>query len=322
MRRVIVPASTLLLLFASTAWAASASPNPAAPVYWCPKNTPDQLFSASPAPGCVPLAEKEDSTAEEPGKDPKPKKERDPIRIDSVQTEVSQFLSRYRDFLTCCAADIDSVPELEDLEGDARHLLKSIQDLGLVNMQTNQRGMTVRALVAPVARAKDDLGTLKKRLKKLNESYDKADRADYETADRERRQIQDAEEGITKEFRPTVPPSSAKTGTEIGDTSLPNRFGTSLGGGNTPAGTLPTATGTDIGSVVSPSSDPQTDLRLRRGLDTQDSSITPRHGPAFQDTSLPNSTGFEIGTPEGPMGPSGTVPRAGPDIGDSSLNRR
>ena len=105
---------------------------------------------------------------------------------------------------------------------------------------------------------------------------------------------------------------------EVEDTTLPNRFGTTI-----QDTTLPNAFGANIGDVASPRSDPKTGLNFRRGPDTQDTTLPNYHvGPDTQDTTLPYSFGFEVGTKENPGGASTTPSRVGPAVGDSSLNKR
>ena len=233
----------------------AAEPNPPAPLYWCPHRNLDQQYKTVPEPGCVPLVEEKKA-------DQKERVERK-IKIENIQSEASAFLQRYRRYLDCCATDPDTLEDLEDLEEYASDLLRAIQQTGLANMSTSQRGFTLSAIISPVAQARSDLRTLKKRLEQISVSKDKIETLDFEAAGRERLRIRESEESVKREFRPTRPADSAPTGTEIQDTTVPNRFGTTFGDT-----TLPNATGTDIGTVVSPGSDQQTDLRPRRGLDT------------------------------------------------------
>jgi hypothetical protein len=306
---------------------ATAQSNKPGTVYYCPGKSPDQQISGKPAPGCVPMVDKAEEAAKAEKREAARKKgqevkERPPVRLENLEREISSFLGDYRRFLGCCINRPDSFDTVEDLEDRASSLLKDIQGKGLANMQTNQRGMTLSQLIPPVAQAKLDLGKLRQKLESLGQAKDKLRDLDYETAGRERRRIQQEEDALLKDFRPTLPPESARTGTGISETTLPNRFGTDIGGGNTPATTLPNATGTDIGTVVSPGSDQERSLRPRMGLDTQDSTLTPRHGTENQDTTLPSSIGFEGGTSQGPTGQSSTPSRAGAAIGDSNLNQR
>ena len=290
----------------------AAEPNPAAPLYWCPNKTPDQQYKTVPQPGCVPLAEKKE--ADQTGR--KPTKESRQLKAEDIENEASAFLQRYRKFLSCCADDPGSIKEVQELEDQAAQILRAVQETGFINMGTAQRGFTVREIVRPVAQARDDLRTLHQRLQGVAEARGNLKTLEYEEAGKEQRRIQEQEEALKREFRPTAPPESARTGTEIHDTTIPNRVGT-----RSHDSTIPEATGTQIGGVVSPNTNQQVDLRMRRGLDTQDTSLPTRVGPETQDTSLPNSFGFDVGTQQNPSG-SSTQPRVGPAIGDSSSNRR
>ena len=301
---------------------ATAQSNKPGAVYYCPDKTPDQQISGRPAPGCVPLVDKAEEAAKSEQREAARKKgqevkERPPVRIENLEREISSFLGDYRKFLGCCVNAPDSLDTVEDLDDRAAALLKDIQEKGLTNMQTNQRGMTLTQLISPVAQAKLDLGKLRKKLASLDRAKEKLGDLDYETAGRERRRIQQEEGAILKDFRPTLPPDSARTGTGIGETTTPNKYGETVGDT-----TLKPATGADIGTVVSPGSDQERSLRPRMGLETQDSTLTPRHGTENQDTTLPSSIGFEGGTSQGPTGQSSTPSRAGAAIGDSNLNQQ
>lgn len=293
--------------------------NPPAPLYWCPNKNPDQQYKTIPEQGCVSLVDKEETGRTE--KDGRVK-ERRQIKIENIQSEASMFLRRYNQFLECCANDPGSLVEIDNLEDQSSEILTAIQQTGLVNMSTSQRGFTLREIIPPVVRARDDLGKLRNRLERIGESKNRLDTQDYESDGRERQRIRAQEEAIKREFRPTRPPESARTGTEVEDTTLPNRFGNTIGNATSGDTTLPNATGTDIGTVVSPKSDQNVDLHPRRGLDTQDTTLPSRYGPNFQDTTLPNSFGFDIGNAQNPEGSTTTPSRVGPNIGDSSLNRR
>lgn len=300
----------------------AAQTNKPGAIYYCPDKTPDQQISGRPGPGCIPLVDKAEEAAKAEKREAARKKgqeikERPSVRIENLEREITSFLGDYRTFLGCCINTPNSLNTVEDLEDRAAALLKDIQDKGLTNMQTNQRGITLSQLIPPVAQAKLDLGRLRKKLESLEQAKEKLDELDYETAGRERRRIQQEEEALLKDFRPVLPPESARTGTGISETTTPIKYGETIGDT-----TLRPATGTEIGTVVSPGSDTEQSLRLRMGLDTQDSTLTPRHGPENQDTTLPYSFGFETEKHQNPSGSSTTPSRVGPNIGDSSLNER
>jgi hypothetical protein len=319
--------------------------NPPAPVYWCPDRTADRQITVTPEPGCTPLVDKEEGQKVS-GKEEKPKA---PIKIVDIQNEASNFVHRYRQFLDCCANKIESIEDVEDLHEQASHILKSVQQKGIYNsagfgigdnslgagneglgggpgkspkLGTFARQYTLSEIVGTVAHARDDLRKLKTRLEQLAESKQKIDTLDYETAGRERRRIEEEEDAIAKEFRAKRPPSSARTGMEIQNSTLPSRIG-----GDIESTTLGSSFGADIGSTVSPYSHVTEDLHPRRGQNIQDTNLPTRSGPTLGGgntpaSDLPTSTGFEIGTTQGPTGPSTNPARVGPWIGDSSLNNR
>lgn len=294
--------------------------NPPGPVFWCPKRTPDQQYSTTRGPGCIPFVSEADKERAAEREKEGTLQVGPPIKIQNIQAEVSKFLQRYRQFLDCCANDPGSLDEVDQLQDQAYHLLKAIQDTGLINMGagTNQRQFTTSELLRPVLQANQDLRRLRIRLEKLAESKDTLEALDYEEAGRERRSIQQEEEALPKEFRPVRPPASARTGTEVEDTTLPNRFGTTI-----QETTLPNSFGADIGDTASPRSDQTRSLNPRPGPNAQDTTLPNyRVGPDTQDTTLPNSFGVDVGGKENPGGASTTPSRVGPAVGDSSLNER
>lgn len=291
--------------------------NPPALIYWCPNRTADQQITASPYDGCTPLIEEENEAGTQREKNGPV---RQPIKLERIQGESSQFLRDYRHFLDCCAQDVDFLDEVEDLRIRASDLLKAIQLTGFVNMGTSQRGMTLREILPPIAQARDDLRKLKTRLEQLGRSKETVETLGYEEAGRERRKIQHEENAISKQFRPKRPPAAARTGTEIEATTLPNRVGVT-----TEPTTLPNASGPDISDIASPGGQQQ-DLNPRRGPDIQNTTLPNRYGSSLggntPEINLPTSTGAEIDSTQGPTGPSTNPSRLGPEIGDSSLNSR
>jgi hypothetical protein len=306
--------------------------NPPAPVYWCPNRTADKQIATTPDPGCSPLVEKKDDTQSN-GKE---ETDKPLIKIVDIQNEASSFVEQYRKFLECCSTRIDSVEDLDDLHAKAVRILASVQQKGVFNasgsgtgtgaggrtLGTFSRQWTLSEIVGTVAHARDDLGKLKTRLADIVDSKARIRMLDYESAGRERRRIEEAEEGIEKEFRAKKPPASARTGMEIQNTTIPTRIG-----GDIESTTLGSSFGADIGSTVSPYSNVTEDLHPRRGQNIQDTNLPTRFGPALGGgntpaSELPISTGFEIGTTQGPTGPSTNPARVGPSIGESSLNSR
>jgi hypothetical protein len=319
--------------------------NPPAPIYWCPERTADKLITTTPDPGCSPLV----GTEDEKKTGGKEEKAKDPIKIVEIQNEASKFVKRYREFLDCCASKTDSIEDIEELHDQATHILRSVQQKGIYNssgfgigdnslgpgneglgggagkapkLGTIARQYTLSEIVGTVARARDDLGKLKMRLQQLAESKQRVNTLDYEAAGRERRRIEEEEDTIATDFRSKRLPASAPTGMEIQNTTLPSRIG-----GEIESTTLGSSFGADINRTVSPYSDVREDLHPRRGQSIQDTNLPTRSGPGLgggntPPSDLPTSTGFEIGTTQGPTGPSTNPARVGPSIGDSSLNNR
>lgn len=258
-----------------------ATASAASPLYWCPDRTIDQQYSASKGPGCVPLiettgkgpAEQEGETA--PGGSPP----RD-FKIENLQRDVSTFLNRYRHFLDCCKTDLDELQQVEELGHEVGTLLAATQ-AHLSNYALASRGIMLRELMTPVAKARADLRTLRARLERIRESSDRLGQADFEGAGREIRRIQELEESIEQEIRAPKLPGSAKTGVDIGMAPAVGphigkapRSGSSIGSEG--------QTGQDIGASLKSSA----------------------------DIGTSNPTGFAIGA----------TGRAGPAIGESTLN--
>lgn len=316
--------------------------NTPAPVYWCPDKTPDQQIATKKSPGCRPLYDRETEgkfrqEAQDKGYE---LPERDPIKIVELQNAASQFSDRYRNFLSCCATDVNSGEEIADLIDEANHILKSVQQKGIFNstgfgvgsgdsglgggagqspkLGTFARQWTLSAIVGSVAQAREDLLALGRRLSRLSEAQQNVGLVDYEASGRERLRLQDEEDAIRREFRSKKPPSSAPTGMEIQDTTLRPRIG-----GDIEDTKLNANFGADISYTVSPYSNVAESLRPRRGDDIHDTNLPHRPGTDLQDTVIPNSTGFEIDRSQNPDG-SSTVQRrgVGAAIGDSDLNSK
>jgi hypothetical protein len=194
------------------------------------------------------------------------------------ERDVAQFLERYRRFLNCCAADLDSLPEVKALEGQASALLAQAQT-GVASELKKLRGFTIQELVAPVEQARDDLRAIRKRLEQIREAEDKleAQELDFFTFHTERRKLQDELAAIPLEFQPPKRPGGPPTGVEIGVTPP---MGPEIGAvppTGPEAGTVP-PTGREIGT-------------------------TP---PTGKEIGVTPPTGKEIGT----------TPPTGPEIGE------
>jgi hypothetical protein len=316
--------------------------NRPAPVYWCPGKTPDQQIATKKSAGCQPLHDKqmEESFRERAREQGIDLPDRDPIKIVDLQNAASKFADRYRAFLSCCVTDPDAKNDIVELIDEANHVLKAVQQKGIFNsagfgvgsgsdglgggpgqspkLGTFARQFTLSEIVGTVARARDDLFALKQRLERLEAAQQSVDQADYETSGRLRLQIQEEEEAIRKAFRSKKPASSAPTGMDIQDTTLRPRIG-----GDIEDTKLNANFGADIGYSVSPYSNVGESLRPRRGEAIEDSQIPARAGTALEETTIRNSTGFEIDRAQNPEGSTAVPHRGiGPSIGDSDLNTK
>lgn len=314
--------------------------NPPAPIFWCPGKTQDQQIATKPHSGCQPL---HDSQAEESFRENARKQgynlpDRDPIKIIDLQSEASTFSSRYRNFLSCCLLSDDAPSEIIDLIDEANHILKAVQQKGIFNstgfgvgsgntglgggagvapkLGTFARQFTLSEIVGTVARARNDLLSLKERLDNLRTTQYAVDKVDYEQSGRVRQQVEDERDAIKREFNSKKPPSSAPTGMDIQDTTLRPKIG-----GEIEDTKLNAHFGADIGASASPYSTVEESLRPRRGDAIHDSQLPHRPGTDLQDSTIPNSTGFEVDNAQNRDGAS-TIPRrgVGPSIGDSNLN--
>jgi len=314
--------------------------NPPAPIFWCPGKTQDQQIATKQRSGCQPLhdPQAEESFRESARKQGYDLPDRDPIKIVELQNEASKFSDRYRNFLSCCLTTDEAPNEIIDLIDEANHILKAVQQKGIFNstgfgvgsgsaglgggtgvapkLGTFARQFTLSEIVGTVARARNDLLSLKERLDNLRVAQQGVDKAEYEQSGRMRQQIEDEREAIKKEFNAKKPPSAAPTGMDIQDTTLRPKIG-----GDIEDTKLNANFGADIGASVSPYSNVGESLRPRRGDDIHDSQLPHRPGTDIQDTTIPNSSGFEVDNAQNRDG-SSTIPRrgVGPSIGDSNLN--
>ncbi len=259
----------------------AATASAASPLYWCPDQKADRQYSARQGPGCVPLVEKKETLAtEQEGEAPASDKPPRDFKIENLQGDVSAFLREYRHFLDCCKTDPDELQRVENLGEEVSELLELAQSQ-LSNYSMASRGIMLREMIPPVAKARADLQTLRARLEKIGETSKQRDQAEFEEAGRETRAILEVEESIDKDIRAPKLPASAKTGVGIG---VAPAAGPSIG--KTPK------TGTAIGV---------------EGRTGQDVGMSPRNS---SDIGGSGPTGFAIGA----------TGRPGPSIGDSTLN--
>ncbi len=316
-------------------------------IYWCPNRTADKRITATPEAGCTPLYDA-DRDAKKAGKadpaDLNHSTDKEPLKIVEIQNEASKFTREYREFLDCCASEWDALDRIDELLEQSNHILMSVQQKGIYNsagfgvgsgagglgggpgqspkLGTFARQWTLGEIVGTVALARDDLKTIRTRLKGLITRYEKLDALDYEQRGREERRIEEEREALTHDFRPRRPAASAPTGMDIQDTTIPTRIGGDIENSQLNRSLNPSF-GADIGATVSPYSNVNESLRPRRGESLKDSVLPDRVGAQTQETSLPNASGFEIGGSENAEGSSAVQLRGvGPSIGDSSLNNQ
>lgn len=259
----------------------AATASAASPLYWCPDRKADQQYSATKGPGCVPLVEKkEPRAATQEGETSAGDKPLHDFKIENLQGDVSAFLNKYRRFLDCCKTDLAELQQIEELGDEVGELLTSTQ-ANLSNHALASRGIMLREMIPPVAKARADLRTLRARLERIGESSNRQEQVDFEEAGREARTMREIEESIDKDIRTPTLPASAKTGVDIG---------------------VAPAVGPNIGKAPKPAS--SIDGAGRTG---QDIGASPK---SSTDIGASGPTGFDIGA----------TGRAGPSIGESTLN--
>lgn len=262
---LVLSTTVIMLWVVNRGWSAPA-------VYWCPDHPVDQRYSETLEPGCVPLVKETERTSRSPHR---------PFPPEAFLHHVSEFLERYRWFLDCCATEVTSIEEAEDLAEQANDLLKAIPpDLFMSLMRT--RGLTFTSIVTQVVRARDDLDRIAQRLKELHAAEARLLSLDFLTAWNERRHQRAELEAFIQAIKPARRPAGPLTGMEIGVTPP---HGPEIG--------VVPSTGAETGSV------PPTGPEI---------GVIPPTGKAIGQTP---PTGVEIGT----------TGRVGPDIGDGERER-
>ncbi len=267
-------------LLASAVYFPPATTLAASTIYWCPDRKADQQYSARPGAGCVPLVKKNEQTNQEGEAVEKERPKRD-YKVENLQSDVSEFLKKYRDFLECCKTDLTELRQIQELGDEVGDLLASTQ-AQISNHSLASRGIMLREMIPPVAKARADLKTLRARLEQIGTSSTRMENADsVDDAAREARKMRELEDSIARDIRAPQLPGGPKAGAGIGvapsaGPSIGRSPKSGLGGGS--EGT----TGQDIGA-------------------------SPRAGGAIGGSG---PTGFEIGA----------TGRAGPAIGQSTFN--
>jgi hypothetical protein len=273
----------------------------ASTIYYCADRLGDQLISATPGPGCVPLAENKREGRDEFVRD----EQRRDFRVENLEQDVSAFLTRYRHFLECCKTDLSELRDVEELGDEVNELLISVQ-ANLSNNALASRAIMLRELIPRVAKARTDLKTLRARLEKINELSARRDQVDFEEAGRHSQRIRELEESIERDIHAPKLPGSAKTGSNIGVAPAAgpaigrsSKTGADIGGGG--------LTGQDIGA--SPRSSREIGQSGPSGFEI---GATGRAGPAIGESSLNQDTSSNVGS---------TLPRStvGSTISDSTV---
>ena len=261
-------------------------------LYWCAKRTGNEL-QLKPGADCEPLLETKKEGADAGGAS----KANPPVKVAKLEKAVSRFLTEYREFLNCCANDPSSLNDIVKLEDQASALIgQAVTTLPPAAFFAARN----QGLVVPVVQARNKLRMLKIRLEQLSASREGINPADYEESAKQRREVEETERAITKEFQPSKEPSRALTGPDIG------REG---------------ATGTDIGRSAPTGSQIGTSSRTGSHIGT-----TPPTLGELADAPFAERTGTPVNTMQpvirGTVGPEiGTTPPTGSSIGDSTLNK-
>ena len=267
-------ALTFIGITAATASAAS-------PLYWCPDRKSDQQYSATNGPGCVPLVEKKETpAAKQEGETPTSDKPPRDFKVENLQGDVSTFLNRYRDFLDCCKTDLSELQQVEDMGDEVGDLLKSTQ-ANISNHSMASRGIMLREMIPPVAKARADLKKLRATLDRIGTTSNARESGDLEESGRAAQAIHEMEESIERDIHAPKLSTGPKTGANIG--SAP-------------------AAGPSIGKT------PKTGNAIGAG------------GVTGQDVGASSRSSHDIGS-SGPAGFAiGGTGRAGPSIGESTFN--
>lgn len=269
-----------------TATAASA----ASSLYWCPDQKPDRQYSAKQGPGCVPIVDKEKvKTAEQEVGIPAGDKPRRDFKVENLQSDVSSFLDKYRNFLDCCKTDLSELQEVEEMADEVGELLKSTQT-NMSNHSMASRGIMLREMIPTVAKARADLKKLRATLERISTSTNARDSGSFENSGREANAIRDMEESIEREIHAPKLSTGPRTGASIGATPAagPN-IGKAPKTGNTIG--AEGVTGQDIGASSKNSHDIGSSGPAGFGI-----GATGRAGPSIGQSTFNNESSSAVGS--------------------------
>jgi hypothetical protein len=269
----------LFLIMAITfSWLLPYLAQSASTIYYCPDRKSDQQYSSRPAPGCAPLVdEKQPSQGDD---SLQPHRVPTDFKIENLQSDVSAFLNRYHQLLECCKTDVSELQQIDEIGDEVGDLLKSTQ-AKLSNHSLASRGIMLREMILPVAKARADIKKLRATLNRIGTVSNTRESGDFEESGRAAQAIREMEESIEQDIRAPKLSTGPKTGASIGSAPA---AGPSIG--KTPK------TGNTIGA---------------EGVTGQDIGASTRHS---HEIGASGPTGFAIG---------GTG-RAGPSIGESTFN--
>jgi hypothetical protein len=262
-------------------WITATTALGASSIYWCPDQRGDRQYSATQGLGCIPIVEKEEiKTIEQEGGAPTRNKPHHDFKIENLQSDVSSFLTKYRNFLDCCKTDLSELEQIEEMGDEVGDLLKSTQT-NISNHSMASRGIMLREMIPAVAKARADLKKLRATLERINSSTKARDSGSFESSSRETQAIREMEESIERDFVAPKLSTGPRTGTNIG--------------------TAPAA-GPNIGKT------PKTGNRIgAEGVTGQNIGASSK---SSHDIGGSGPAGFGIGA----------TGRAGPSIGQSTLN--
>jgi hypothetical protein len=139
------------------------------------------------------------------------------VHPDVFLRNVSRFLERYRWVLDCCATDVNAIEAVKDLQQEAAGLLIALPpDLSISLMLA--RGITLSAVMTPVAQARADLRRIAQRLEDLRAAEERLSTADYFTGWNEHRRLRADLEAFVRDIGRPQWPVGPPTGMEIGVT--------------------------------------------------------------------------------------------------------
>jgi hypothetical protein len=229
----------------------------------------------------MPIVEKEEiKTTEQDGGTPKGNKPLHDFKVENLQSDVSSFLNKYRNFLDCCKTDLSELQQIEEMGDEVGDLLKSTQT-NMSNHSMASRGIMLREMIPTVAKARADLKKLRATLERINTSTKARNAGSFESSGRETHAIREMEESVERDFLAPKLSTGPRTGASIG--------------------TAPAA-GPNIGKT------PKT------------GNMIGAEGLTGQNIGASSKTSHEIGGSGPAGFGIGATGRAGPSIGQSSLN--